>query len=79
MSSNKGFSVIARLVVASNQVGCLLGKGGTIISEMRKATGTGIRIIGDQVPKCTSENDKVVQVRMVSYVFFLLLSTVLEL
>ncbi|XP_044489866.1 KH domain-containing protein HEN4 isoform X2 [Mangifera indica] len=62
LSSNKGFSVIARLVVASNQVGCLLGKGGTIISEMRKATGTGIRIIGDQVPKCTSENDKVVQI-----------------
>ncbi|KAJ4716777.1 KH domain-containing protein [Melia azedarach] len=62
LSSNKGFPVNARLVVASNQVGCLLGKGGTIISEMRKVTGTGIRIIGDQVPKCVSENDKVVQI-----------------
>ena len=41
-----------------------MGKGGTIISEMRKASGAGIRIIGsDQVPKCASENDQVVQVR----------------
>ncbi|XP_031261613.1 KH domain-containing protein HEN4 isoform X2 [Pistacia vera] len=62
LSANKGFPVIARLVVASIQVGCLLGKGGIIISEMRKATGTGIRIIGEQVPKCTSDNDKVVQI-----------------
>ncbi|TXG54042.1 hypothetical protein EZV62_019298 [Acer yangbiense] len=62
-SSNKGSLVTARLVVASNQVGCLLGKGGTIISEMRKATGTSIRILGDdQVPKCAPENDKVVQI-----------------
>ncbi|KAL5855077.1 hypothetical protein ACOSQ4_004879 [Xanthoceras sorbifolium] len=63
LSSNKGLLVTARLVVASSQVGCLLGKGGTIISEMRKATGTSIRILGDdQVPKCVPENDKVVQI-----------------
>ncbi|KAL7227660.1 hypothetical protein ACSBR1_022517 [Camellia fascicularis] len=55
--------VSARLVVPSNEVGCLLGKGGTIISEMRKATSAGIWIIGcDQVPKCASENDEVVQI-----------------
>ncbi|KDO53983.1 hypothetical protein CISIN_1g009173mg [Citrus sinensis] len=61
-SSNKGLLVNARLVVASNQVGCLLGKGGTIISEMRKVTGTSIRIISDQLLKCISENDRVVQI-----------------
>ncbi|XP_042507348.1 KH domain-containing protein HEN4-like isoform X2 [Macadamia integrifolia] len=56
-------SVAARLLVPSNQAGCLLGKGGQIISEMRKVTGAGIRIIGgDQVPKCASENDEVVQI-----------------
>ncbi|KAJ7946791.1 KH domain-containing protein family [Quillaja saponaria] len=61
--ANKGSSATARLVVPSNQVGCLLGKGGAIISEMRKATRTGIRVIGsDQVPKCVSENDQVVQI-----------------
>ncbi|KAA8536391.1 hypothetical protein F0562_028869 [Nyssa sinensis] len=60
---NKGSPVSARLVVPSNQVGCLLGKGGAIISEMRKATGAGMRIIGgDQVPKCASENEDVVQI-----------------
>ncbi|XP_027932391.1 KH domain-containing protein HEN4 [Vigna unguiculata] len=55
--------VTARLVVPSSQVGCLLGKGGLIISEMRKATGASIRIIGtEQVPKCASDNDQVVQI-----------------
>ncbi|PQM33531.1 KH domain-containing protein [Prunus yedoensis var. nudiflora] len=62
-SSNKGSSLTARLVVPSNQVGCLLGKGGVIVSEIRKVTGTGIRIIGgEQVPKCALENDEVVQI-----------------
>ena len=61
--SNKDSSVIARLLVPSNQVGCLLGKGGAIISEMRKAARVGIRILrGDQVPKCASEDDEVVEV-----------------
>ncbi|RDX91236.1 KH domain-containing protein HEN4, partial [Mucuna pruriens] len=60
---NKGSTVTAFLVVPSSQVGCLLGKGGTIVSEMRKATGASIRIIGtDQVPKCASDNDQVVQI-----------------
>ncbi|XP_022726780.1 KH domain-containing protein HEN4-like isoform X2 [Durio zibethinus] len=61
--SGKGLNVTARLVVPSSQVGCLLGKGGAIISEMRKATGTSMRILGtDQVPKCVTENDQVVQI-----------------
>nr|XP_007159156.1 hypothetical protein PHAVU_002G213600g [Phaseolus vulgaris]ESW31150.1 hypothetical protein PHAVU_002G213600g [Phaseolus vulgaris] len=63
LGTKKGTSVSARLVVSSNQVGCLLGKGGAIVSEMRKATGTNIRIIGhDQAPKCVSENDQLVQI-----------------
>ncbi|KAM2927952.1 hypothetical protein COP2_035251 [Malus domestica] len=62
-SSNKGSPLTARLVIPSSQVGCLLGKGGAIVSEIRKQTGTGIRIIGgDQVPKCALENDEVVQI-----------------
>ncbi|KAK8698805.1 hypothetical protein V6N13_114912 [Hibiscus sabdariffa] len=61
--SGKGSNVTARLVVPSSQVGCLLGKGGTTISEMRKVTGTSIWILGtDQVPKCVSENDQVIQI-----------------
>ncbi|KAG7011555.1 KH domain-containing protein HEN4 [Cucurbita argyrosperma subsp. argyrosperma] len=63
MSSGKGSPVVARLVVPSNQVGCVLGKGGVIISEIRKVTGTNIRIISsEQVPKCAAENDEIVQI-----------------
>lgn len=59
----KGVLVSARLLVPSNQIGCLMGKGGRIIGEMRKATGTGIQIIGgNQVPKCASDSDEVVQI-----------------
>ncbi|XP_028772088.1 KH domain-containing protein HEN4 [Neltuma alba] len=61
--SIRGSSVTARILVPTNQVGCLLGKGGAIVSEMRKATGTNIRVIGtDQAPKCASDNDQVVQI-----------------
>lgn len=60
---NKGSSVSARLVVPSNQAGCLLGKGGVIISEMRKATGASIHILkGDHLPKCVAQDDEVVEV-----------------
>lgn len=72
--SRKGSSVTARLVVPTNQVGCLMGKGGTIVSEIRKVTGANIRVLGgNQVPKCVSENDGVVQV----FVSFLSLQNLL--
>lgn len=59
----KDSSIIARLLVPSNQVGCLLGRGGAIISEMRKAARVGMHVLrGDQVPKCASEDDEVVEI-----------------
>lgn len=55
--------VLARLLISFNQIGCLLGKGGSVIAEMRKLSGAHIRILGkEQVPKCASEGDEVVQV-----------------
>ena len=46
---------------SANQVVCLIGKDGTIVSEMRKASGASIRIIGtDHFPECASEKDQVV-------------------
>eukprot|EP00262_Sarcandra_glabra_P003815 TRINITY_DN1462_c0_g1_i1.p1 TRINITY_DN1462_c0_g1~~TRINITY_DN1462_c0_g1_i1.p1 ORF type:complete len:702 (-),score=150.80 TRINITY_DN1462_c0_g1_i1:493-2598(-) len=55
--------VLSRILVSSNQIGCLLGKGGSVIAEMRKSSGAHIRILGkDQNPKCASENDEVVQI-----------------
>lgn len=60
---NKEQSIFARLLVSSNQIGCLLGKGGSIISEMRKLSRAHIRILGkDQIPKCALEDEEVVQI-----------------
>ncbi|CAH9097816.1 unnamed protein product [Cuscuta europaea] len=63
LPESKDSTMLARLLVSSNQIGCLLGKGGSIIAEMRKSTGAYIRILGkDQTPNCASENEEVVQV-----------------
>ncbi|MQL85911.1 hypothetical protein Taro_018437 [Colocasia esculenta] len=59
----KGAAASARLLVPSQQIGCLLGKGGNIIAEMRRATGANIRIfLKEHVPKCAQPNDEVVQI-----------------
>ncbi|KAL5200915.1 hypothetical protein ABZP36_035269 [Zizania latifolia] len=62
-SMDKSPAVTARLLVPSQHIGCLLGKGGSIIAEMRKVTGAGIRIFGnEQIPRCAQRNDELVQV-----------------
>ncbi|KAK8959234.1 KH domain-containing protein [Platanthera guangdongensis] len=59
---NKDNVVLSRLLVSSHQIGCLLGKGGSIISEMRKLSGAHIRVLSrDQIPKGVTENDEIVQ------------------
>lgn len=62
-SMDKSSSVPARLLVPAQHIGCLLGKGGSIIAEMRKVTGASIRIFGnEQIPRCAERNDELVQV-----------------
>ncbi|KAK6263911.1 hypothetical protein SCA6_019345 [Theobroma cacao] len=58
-----GAAIVARLLVHSQQIGCLLGKGGHIVTEMRRATGASIRVFPkEQLTKCVgSQNDEVVQ------------------
>ena len=64
----KEHSMIARILVSSNQIGCLIGKGGSIISEMRKLSGAHIRILGkDQVKRSGLEDEEVVQVCLHAY------------
>lgn len=59
----KAQSMLSRIVVSSNHIGCLLGKGGSIIAEMRNLSGAHIRMLGkDKGPKCVSEDDEVIQV-----------------
>lgn len=59
-----GDSVITtRLLVPSSRVGCLIGKGGTIISEMRNVTRASIRILSkENLPKVASEDEEMVQI-----------------
>lgn len=59
-----GDSVITtRLLVPSSRVGCLIGKGGAIISEMRSITRASIRILSkENLPKIASEDEELVQI-----------------
>lgn len=60
---SKDKSLVAKLLVSSHQIGCLLGKSGSVISEMRKSSGAYICILSkNQVPKNALENEEVVQV-----------------
>ncbi|KAH9311593.1 hypothetical protein KI387_026628, partial [Taxus chinensis] len=56
--------ITTRLVVPRNHVGCLLGKGGKIIEQMREDTKTQIRILPrDQtLPRCVASTEEIVQV-----------------
>ncbi|XP_042393517.1 KH domain-containing protein HEN4-like isoform X2 [Zingiber officinale] len=55
--------VTARILVPKNQVGCLLGKGGNIIQQLRTDTGANIRILpSDHLPRCAMGSDELVQV-----------------
>nr|CAB3470522.1 unnamed protein product [Digitaria exilis] len=53
-----------RLIVPKLHVGCLLGKGGKIIEQMRMETKTHIRILprDQHTPRCVSLSEEVVQV-----------------
>ncbi|CAN1156757.1 KH domain-containing protein HEN4 [Linum perenne] len=60
---NQEKTVVTRLLITSNQIGCLLGKAGSIMAEMRKSTGAYIRILPkNQIPKCASEGEEVLQI-----------------
>ncbi|KAF5731273.1 KH domain-containing protein [Tripterygium wilfordii] len=56
--------VASRLVVSRMHVGCLLGKGGKIIEQMRMETKTQIRILprDHTLPRCVSVSEEIVQV-----------------
>ncbi|KAG6527401.1 KH domain-containing protein HEN4-like [Zingiber officinale] len=59
----KESTVLSRLIVASNQIGCLLGKGGAVITEIRKLSGAQVRILGkDQIPTGVPESYGMVQI-----------------
>ncbi|KAL4586809.1 hypothetical protein LXL04_011453 [Taraxacum kok-saghyz] len=57
------FVVTTRLLVPSSRIGCLIGKGGAIISEMRSSTRANIRILNtENLPKVASDDEEMVQI-----------------
>lgn len=65
--SNEDEMVTARILVPSNQVGCLLGKGGHVIQRLRTETGANIRILPeDHLPPCAMRSDELIQISGIS-------------
>lgn len=63
LGPDKDGVITTRLLVPANQVGCLIGRGGTVISEMRRTTGANIRILPrEDLPRCALETDELVQI-----------------
>ncbi|KAJ4777387.1 RNA-binding KH domain-containing protein [Rhynchospora pubera] len=55
--------VVTKLIVPSQRVGCIIGEGGTIISEMRRRTGAGIRVYTKEMrPNFLSPDDELVEI-----------------
>lgn len=55
-------TVNIRLLVPSKIIGCIIGKGGSIINEIRKRTKADVRISKGEKPKCADANDELVEV-----------------
>lgn len=55
-----------QLLVPSKVIGCIIGKSGSIISEIRKKTNANIYISKDNnKPKCADPNDELVEVKTI--------------
>ncbi|CAH1424408.1 unnamed protein product [Lactuca virosa] len=56
--------LVTRLVVSRMHVGCLLGKGGKIIEQMRMETKTHIRVLprDHTIPRCVEMSEEIVQI-----------------
>eukprot|EP01024_Parvocaulis_polyphysoides_P014224 TRINITY_DN15756_c0_g1_i1.p1 TRINITY_DN15756_c0_g1~~TRINITY_DN15756_c0_g1_i1.p1 ORF type:complete len:547 (-),score=59.80 TRINITY_DN15756_c0_g1_i1:119-1759(-) len=63
-SENVGGNIhIVRMLISHNQVGPLLGKQGSVIQQLRNASGANIRILTQEhLPSCAMPNDQVLQI-----------------
>lgn len=70
---NSDSDISIRLLVPSKVIGCIIGKSGSIINEIRKRTKADIRISKSEKPKCADSRDELVEVCalcVVARVFF---------
>lgn len=55
--------ITVRMLVPSDQIGCIIGKGGQVIQNIRSETGAQIRILKDEhLPPLALSNDELLQV-----------------
>ncbi len=55
--------VQVRLLIDQQQVGCVLGKGGEVINDLRKRTNAHIRVIDKRdLPPCAGKEDALITV-----------------
>ncbi|KAK2998872.1 hypothetical protein RJ639_021142 [Escallonia herrerae] len=55
-------TVTIRLLVPSKIIGCVIGRSGSIINEIRKRTKADVRISKGEKPRCADVNDELVEV-----------------
>lgn len=68
-SSDGEQSVTAKLLVPSDQIGCVLGRGGQVVQNIRSETGAHIRIVKDRnMPLCALSSDELVQVCVFTFI-----------
>lgn len=62
-------SLIIRLLILSSQVGCLLGKAGSVIKQMSSESGAQIQVLPkDKRPSCASSSEELVQVYLLIFI-----------
>lgn len=55
--------ITVRMLVPSDQIGCVLGKGGQVVKNIRSETRAQIRILSDdRLPYCALDFDELLQV-----------------
>lgn len=63
-SGGGGAHIVCRLLAPSNQVGCVLGRGGKIVEKLRQDSGAQIRVLPrEQLPACASSGEELIQVK----------------
>lgn len=69
ISEEEEENVSFRLLVPSKVIGCIIGKSGSIINEIRKRTRADVRISKGDKPKCADPNDELVEVLLILSIF----------
>lgn len=69
INSEDGDTVTMRLLVPSKVIGCIIGKSGSIINEIRRRTLADIRISKGEKPNFDGGDDELVEVKLIVIYF----------